>query len=221
MKRDMTFLLPIILFLLILPGCGGRLIDWGKKTVDQGTNIKENIKSARTYIRSNRVYNQFTLVGGFDSLWLADDVRTKYVELYALKNGKSKEATKIFLRRQLEENNHFISFYVLSVSDVEIGEKDSDWAIFLKIGENNFVPIELKKVELCSEYELIFGKKLNRFKTAYIVRFSAKDIEDAPLMQPTTQAISLVFRTLQKEVIQEWGIGINGQKETDEKETAA
>ena len=221
MKRDVTFLFPLFLFLLVLPGCVGRLVDWGKEKVDQGTNIKENVKVARKYIRSDRIYDQFTLVGAFDSLWLSDDVRAMYAQLYALKHGKIEEATKLSLRRQLEENNHFISFYVLSVSDVEIGEKDSDWALFLKINENNFVPIELKKVDLCPEYELIFGKKLNRFKTAYIVRFNAKDIENAPLMQSSSQAISLVFRTLKKEVVQEWNIGEVDREEEYAKEVVA
>lgn len=209
MKRDITLFLTASLFLTGLPGCA-RLIDWGKKSVDQGKNIKKETKKAQEHVRSTRVYDQFTLIGGFDSLWLADPVREAYAELYALKHGRSQEDNKVFLRRHLEENNHFISFYVLSVADIVIGEKDSKWTVFLKIGENHFVPTEFKTVELAPEYEAIFGKKFNRFKVAYLMRFNAKDIEDVYLMQPDTQEIGLVFRSVKKEVAHTWRIDQRG-----------
>lgn len=203
MKRNALSFLSTLLFLAILPGCG-RIIDWGKERVKQGTDNTKDVKVARDHIRSIRVYDEFTLLGAFDSLWLSDAVRNSYAELYALRHGKTDEAIKVFLRRQLEENNHFISFYVLSAVDISLGETNSDWNVFLKIGEHQFTPIELKTVDLSPEYIHIFGKKLNRFKMAYIVRFNAKDIEDRPLIQPSTPLISLVFKTVKKEVTQEW-----------------
>lgn len=210
MKRNAYFPLSVVLFLVFAPGCG-RIIDWGKERVPQATDTKKDVKVARDHIRSIRVYDQFTLIGNFDSLWLSDDVRNIYAQMYALKHGKSDEASKVFLRRQLEENNHFISFYIVSVVEETLGETDSNWTVFLKIGENQFTPIEVKTVDLSSEYVYIFGKKFNRFKIAYIVRFNAKDIEDQSLIQPTTDKISLVFKTVAKEITQEWLLDNTGK----------
>jgi len=193
----------VFLFLFLLPGCG-RIIDWGVENVDQGTNLCPNLCEARNQIRSSRIYDQFTLVGMFDSLWLNDLVREVYADLYALKHGRTEEEKKIFLRRQLEENNHFISFYVLSASEFVLGEVDSEWTLLLNIKDYYFVPTELKVVELVPEYEAIFGKKFNKFKTVYILRFNAKDIEDAPLIQPDTDSVNLVFRSVKKETVHAW-----------------
>lgn len=209
MKRNAIYIIVGFIFLMFLPGC--RLVDWGKSSVNQGIDLDQNIELARNYVRSSRVYDQFTLLGAFDSLWLADVVRETYADLYAVKHGKSEEEKKVFLRRQLEENNHFISFYLLSIADVVIGEKDSIWTIFLKIGDNNFMPTEFKTVELSPEYKRIFGKKFTRFKVAYILRFNAKDIEDISLIQPDIKKISLVFRTVNKEVEHTWDIDEKGQ----------
>jgi len=205
MKRDLTFFFSVALFLGMLPGCG-RIIDFGKSSVEQGEEIENDVEVARDYIRSSRTYDIFTLVGAFDSLWLADEVREMYTDLYALKYGKTEQEKKIFLRRQFEENIHFISFYLLSVADIPIGDKDSAWAIYLRLGDNNFVPVEFKKVELNPEFKLIFGKKFTRFKTAYLLRFNAKDIEDVSLINPGVDTVKLVFRTIEKEVIHEWNI---------------
>ncbi len=214
MKRDISFFFLSVLFLTFFPGC--RIIDWGKQNVDQGTNVETNITVAKENIRSSRIYDQFTLVGAFDSLWLADDIRELIADIYALKRGKSDEEKQIFLRRQLEENNHFISFYVLSPADILIGDKDSEWTILLKIGSHFFIPTEFKKVELSPEYKFIFGKKHTRFKTAYILRFNAKDIEDQPLINTKTDEIKLVFKTTKKEAFQAWHVK---QKEKPAKES--
>ena len=209
MKRDITFFLLFSFTLIALPGFG-RVIDWGKKSVDQGENIKKDLTKAKNHIVSSRIYDQFELVGSFDSLWLTDEVREAYADLYVLKRGRTEVEKKIFLRRQLEENNHFISFYMLSVADIVIGDKDSVWTVLLRIGDYNFMPTEFRSIELSSEYKSIFGKKFNRFKNAYIVRFNAKDIEDRSIIQPDTDTISLVFRTINKEAVQSWQIDKQG-----------
>lgn len=209
MKRNTHVSLSALMILMILPGCG-RIVDWGKGRVSQGADIKKDLKVARDHIRSNRIYDQFTLAGSFDSLWLSDAVRSSYVELYAARHGKTDEASKVFLRRQLEENNHFISFYILTVAQMPLGEANSEWTVFLKIGENIFTPVELKSIELAPEYEHILGKKLNRFKIPYLVRFNAKDIDDHTLVQPTTEKITLIFRSLAKELEQDWFVRPDG-----------
>lgn len=215
MKRNTYISLSALILLGFLPGCG-RVIDWGKSKVAQGTDTKKDMKATREHIRSTRVYDQFTLLGTFDSLWLSDAVRNSYVELYTERHGRNDDAMNVVLRRQLEENNHFISFYVLSAVDITLGETNSDWNVFLKIDEHQFVPIELKAVDLSPEYIHIFGKKMNRFKMAYLVRFNAKDIEDQFLVQPTTPSIALVFKTVEKEIVQEWLLTTTGTLKPEE-----
>jgi len=191
--------------MMFLPGCG-RIIDWGKKSVDQGKDVENELKSAKDTISSSRIYDQFTLAGAFDTLWLNDDVRSLYSDLYAKKRGKTESEKNLILRRQLEENNHFISFYVLCPADFVLGEKDSDWTVLLRVDGNCFAPTEFKKVELSPEYKLMFGKKMNRFKIAYVLRYNAKDIEDRLLIQSSTKMVDLVFRTTKKEIVQSWEV---------------
>ena len=96
-------------------------------------------------------------------------------------------------------------------TDIKIGEKDSDWTILLKIGDYNFVPTEFKTVDLSPEYKSIFGKEFTRFKTAYLLQFNAKDIEGISLIMPEIDEISLLFRTVEKQVLHTWKIDASGK----------
>ncbi len=203
MKHKIHNLIIASLALGGLSGCG-RVVDWAKDTFYQGKELEEYTAVPRAHTRSVIVYNQFTTAGRFDALWLSDKVRTDYADLYAFKLGKSVEQKKAFLRRQLEENNHFISFYVLSSYGLPLGNKDDQWALFLKIDDNAFAPIEIKAVDLSPEYQLFFGKKFNRFKIAYLVKFNAQDLNDRYLIEQNTKKIELYFRSVEKEVILTW-----------------
>jgi len=194
-----------IMLILLLPSCG-RVIDWGKRTFVQTPTIDASVAAAQKYIRSVISYDELTTRANFDVLWLSDDVRTNYANLYALKFGKTEEQRKIFLRRQLEENNHFISFYVLSLYEHPLGDVNSEWTLFLTIDDKNYSPIEIKTIELAPEYMHIFGKKYNRFKVPYSVKFDAKDINDNFLITPETKNITLYCRSLKAEVTFVWEI---------------
>ncbi|HLJ31598.1 MAG TPA: hypothetical protein VKU36_04125 [Candidatus Babeliales bacterium] len=193
------------ILVMLLPGCG-RVIDWGNRTFNQTPTIDTNISTAQQYIRSVTSYDELTTRARFDVLWLSDDVRNTYAYLYGLKFGKTEEQKKIFLRRQLEENNHFISFYVLSLHDWPLGDANSEWTLFLTIGDKNYSPIEIKAVELSPEYIHIFGKKYNRFKMPYSVKFDAKDINDNFLITPETTTMTLHCRSLKAEVTFVWDL---------------
>jgi hypothetical protein len=193
----------IIIF--FLPGCG-RIIDWGAQTFEQAPSLDASIVQAQEYIRSVTLYDQLTTRARFDALWLSDGVRTNYANLYALKFGKTEEQKKVFLRRQLEENNHFISFYVLSNYEYPLGDTNSEWTLFLDINGKHYAPIEVKSVELSPEYMYIFGKKYNKFKVPYSVKFDAKDIHDQHLITPDTEKITLYCRSLHSEVMFVWDI---------------
>ena len=195
----------MVIALLLLPSCG-RIIDWGMRTFAQAPSFKMNISEAQKYIRSVTLYDQLTTRAKFDVLWLSDDVRINYTNLFALKFAKTEEQRKVFLRRQLEENNHFITFYVLSLYNQLLGDAHSEWTLFLEINGKTYAPIEIKSIELSPEYIYIFGKKYNRFRVPYSVKFDAKDINDQFLITPETKNITLYCRSIISEVTFVWEI---------------
>jgi hypothetical protein len=67
----------------------------------------------------------------------------------------------------------------------------------------------------------IFGKKYNRFKVPYSVKFDAKDIDDNFLITPETKKITLHCRTLKVDVTFEWDLPIVLRQAQDEREAKA
>jgi len=195
----------LCVLLLVLPGCG-RVVDWVQDSFQQIPSLDTQCGISEKYNKTITLYDQFTTIAKFDVLWLSDEVRALYVDLFALKFGKTVEQKKTLLRRQLEENNHFISFYVLSLYEVPLGDSTSKWALFLHINGKNYAPIEIKTVELSPEYMCLFGKKFNRFKVAYVVKFDAKDIEDMPLVTQDTDKMELYFRSTSNEAVFVWDL---------------
>lgn len=198
------FLLAVLV--LGLPGCGCRVIDWAEDVFYQGTKLEQSAAAAQAYLKSIVVYDEFTTQAMFDALWLSDAVRTYYVDLCALKYGKSDEQREQNLRRQLAENEHFIMFYVLSLYDFPLKEKEAMWSLFLEINGNFYAPVELKSVDLTPEYKKIFGKSFSRFKVPYLVKFNALDIDNKPLITQETSHIALHFRSNEKETMLAWAI---------------
>ncbi|MCX5925685.1 MAG: hypothetical protein NT124_05330 [Candidatus Dependentiae bacterium] len=196
----------LVFYLVTIPGCG-RLIDWGKDALYQGETLTIDTAVAKKNIKSVAVYDQFTTQAIFDALFLSDDVRTACANVYARKWGKDKDQYTAFLRRQLEENKHYISFYVLSLYEKPLGESTSEWALFLRIDDKDMVPFEVKSIDMPPEYELLFGKRFNQFKIAYSVKFSMRDGEDNLVVSLNTKQIALVFRSMDKEVVLAWNSG--------------
>ncbi len=198
-----------VLVLTILAGCG-RVVDWGMYTFEQSADLQDISLDARRYVRSITVYDQFATAGIFDALWLSDDARTGYVDLFVRRRGKSDDFRNTFLRRQIEENRHFFNFYVLSPFDVPLAEPSSLWQLFLNIDGVLYSPIEFKVTEMEPEYRSIFGKKYTRFKEAYLIKFEAKDSDDNPIIKPDTKKICLHFRSNDKEAILSWELDKEG-----------
>lgn len=189
--------------IIFLPSCG-RLINWAKPAFYQGEFLKKEVSIAARYIRSIIVYDQFTVNGHFDVLWLSTEVRTAYVNLYTQKHGKDTEFKKTLLRRQLEEVQHYISFYILSNKAVALEDKNSPWSVFLTINNVNYEPVELKHAEIDPEYQLLFCKRMNKFKNAYLVRFEAKNEDERLLITSQTPSLMLKFRSATKEACLAW-----------------
>ncbi len=210
MKLNRSFFV-FVCALAVLPGCG-RLIDWGKSQFNQGDEVDEIDKRVKNYVRSIRVYDQITTRGIFDAIWLGDEVRTAYANLHTFRQGKSDEHSKAFLRRQLEENKHSISFYVLSLYEVPLGEPSSEWNLVLKVDDVTYAPVEVKKIELPYEYRLFFGTRhYTRFKESYAVKFNALDINEKPIIDSETTSIELCFRAADRRVALCWELDEAGK----------
>jgi len=193
------------IMLVGLSGCG-RVVDWGKELLPQGNSFKKDLSVAREYVHSVTAYDQLSTRATFDVLWLSDEVRSSYVRLFVDRRGKGEEQYATIVRRQLEENNFVLAFYVLCPFDITLGDADAEWMTFLRVNSAQYTPTEVKVVDLAPEYSAIFDKKISRFKQAYLVKFDARDANDVALITPTTEKLSLVFRSLRKDVTLTWQI---------------
>jgi hypothetical protein len=204
------------LLLCFVGGCN-RVVDWGTTIFDQGVDLENKAERAQRLIKSVFVYDQFTTEGMFDVLWLSDDVRMLYSDLYSMRRCKNEELRKAFLRRQLEENNHFITFYVLSPFDMQLADSQTRWSIFLKINDIFYCPIEISVVDLDFEYKAIFGKKFTRFKESYAVKFSAIDIDEKQILGSNTHNVELYFKTLNKQTKLVWNFNSHNCSTSNER----
>lgn len=152
-----------------------------KTEFPQGTSYDDNREVTHNNVRSTTIYDQFSTKGFFDGLRLSDEVRTAYVDLYCRKRGITGEARKATLNRHLEENKHWISFYLLAdVRDktyISLSEKGSSWTVYLDVGNKVMLQPEfIKEVDLEPEYQAFFAHRFNLFKTAYLIKFPIMDI---------------------------------------------
>ena len=191
--------------LIFLSGCT-RIANWAQCNFYQGQQAVIDTATVRSYIQSLTLYDQFTTVAQFDVLWLSDAVRTEFVQTHAHSLGKTQEQTDMLLQRQIDENNHFITFFVLTPYDMVLGQPNAEWMLFLEIQQTTFVPIEIKTIELSPIYQFYLGKKYNRFKNVYQVKFDARNAQDAPIITAETEHIALHFRSTQKEGMVCWEI---------------
>lgn len=168
MKRTFHFFIFISLFLL--PGCGG-VVNFVKNTFPQAQKYKTLMGKMRPYLQHLYLYDQFNTVALFDALWLSDEARTLYAQVYADMMGKNMQETSSFLRRQLQSNEHFISFYVLSTLDIPLSVKPIPWALHLEIDGKKYVPEEVKAVDLAQAYRMFFRTSFDEHKQAYEVKF--------------------------------------------------
>ena len=137
------------------------------------------------YLKSKRFYQFFETRAHFDALWMSDDISSLYAKLNAIKTGKSNEEHEAFLLRQLEENNHWMRFYVLAdiqdQSHISLNDSNSAWSLYLRTKSGNTItPLSVKEVSLEPEIQYIFGAKLSPFKTVYLIKFPTKNIAGIP-----------------------------------------
>ncbi len=196
----------ILSFLTVLSGC--RYKDWGMSVFNQGCKLDKYQQATCDFLRTVHIYDQFTTVGNFEVLWLSNEVRTIYSKLHAQQHCYNVERYKAFLRRQLEENNHYITFYVLATiphsRGVLLSEDTSEWSICLEIDGESYTPYEIKTIELKTEYKHLFGRSFTYAKAPYVVTFEARDIEGELLLSSAGQKLRLHFNTIGRTGFAEW-----------------
>lgn len=191
------------LILLLLSSCG-RIVDWTKSNFYQGEDVVLYDEQVMPFIQNVTIYDQLDTKAHFTVMWLSDPIRTAYAQLHTQRMGKNQTQYKAALRRQLEENNHYITFYVLSTHEVKLGVPESQWSLFLRVNERDYMPFELKEVELPIEYQQFFGRYWNRFKVPYIVKFCLTDENEDSIISDITESISLFVRSAEKEHAFTW-----------------
>lgn len=193
----------MVVVIAMSTGCS-RIVRWGTDTFYQGENLKDEASGAREYIRSATIYDQLTTDIMVDALWLSELVRTAFVHLHGRLHGYSDERMRALLRRQLEENNHFMDFYVLVPRSLALDDVLVGWSILLDVDGAIYAPIEIKSHDLGPEYREIFGSILTRFKAAYQLKFEALNAEDKPIITPAAKSFALVVRSSTKEARLVW-----------------
>lgn len=183
-----------LFFLVLFPSCV-KYYDVVTSEVPQGETLHDHRQIAYNYIRSQRVMDQFITRAVFDVLWLSNQTRIAYVD--DLCRSKSERERSALLKRQLEENKHWISFYVLA--DIRhdtyksLNDKNIEWKMHLKLSDGSRIePISIQECEIEAEYQRIFGYRFTTFKTGYLVKFPAGDPHEKRLFL-TDDPVTLVF----------------------------
>jgi hypothetical protein len=200
--KQYSFLFCIGL-LLLLSGCG-QFIEWGKQTLYQGESLSIDLASAQRYIRSVYCYDQFTLMTNFDVLWLSAPVRDLYTNVSVRSLGKNAKQKELLAIRVKEELKHYITFYVISPYNIVLDTPQSLWSLLLEIDTVLYHPAGIKTVELEPIYLAIFEKRVMRFCNSYQVKFDAINPENLPIISEQTKDISLLFRSIDKELRVSW-----------------
>lgn len=154
----------------------------------QGIEREKNEEVAKNNVRSAKIYNQWETLAQFDAIWLSEQTRDSYVDLYCVRRGKGAEARESMRAREREENKETISFYVLA--DVRdqfhpaLTDNDAAWTMYLNIKGKKVRPTSIIEVELDTEIQTLFGHRFvsPKFKTPYLVRFPARDAEGHPYL---------------------------------------
>jgi len=164
---------------------------------------------AYRYRRTALVYDVFQTKAIFNALWLSDEVRTAYVDVYGGKRGMDEQAKEEVLKRLLEENKHWLNFYVLAEMNdktyTSLSDKYASWTLFLTVDhDKKIVPESIKEVDLEPEYQLMFAKTFNLFKTAYLVKFPLKGELADRYARGAIKNIQLVVSSTYKERAMVW-----------------
>ncbi len=168
--------LRVLLFLVVcIPGCV-KYYDVAPTVFPQAAKVEYDRNLITHHVRHNTVYDQFTTLAVFDSLWFSDLMRKEFVAAYAAKRGLGAHAQDELLKRNLEENSHWFVVYVLADirhrSNNTLSEPHAYWTLSLTLDDQPPIAADKpKEVELDPELENFFRPYANSFKMAYKVTF--------------------------------------------------
>lgn len=201
---NIVFLLAV---LSLVSGCGSRYINHAKETFKQADIYEIDLKKARSFIRSEKEYDQFTTVGLFDVIWFSEDVQEAYRKIKLERFGVFDDKAQKQLDDNIENANKFITFYLLlppkDVQDiiythfdgVTYSQSNVDWNAVIEIDGKRYSPKEfIFERELDPELAYIFGKSANRYRSIYIARFET-DINGTKIINKNTKQLKLILRT--------------------------
>lgn len=176
--------LTLILLPIILSSCS-RLMNWGRKTFNQGCSVKDSLNCYKKLIRSTKVYDQLSTLGIFDSVILTKDVVDAY--------NKAAKANLKFSGT---------AFFILAFADRTDykplnSELTNEWAwhMYLMVNDKKLEPLYQKCISLPSEFKMLFGDKYTRFKSSYLVEFEKVRLDGM---------ITLCFKSLRKTTAISW-----------------
>lgn len=182
-------LLPIFaITLLTLAGCM-KTFDVVSTEFPQATHHEPSYNTIKDSLRSITLYDGFETRAHFDVLWMSDKMRSLFSSLRSAKLGHNPAERDAFLLRQLEENNHWISFYVLSEvyddAHISLTDENSEWSLSLQLPNGTkLMPLSIKEVDLEPEIKFVFGHRFATYKKMYRLNFSAKDLVGRMQVRP-------------------------------------
>ena len=185
--RKKLFIFLFAPVLMLFPSCI-KYYELSKQEFPQGKEYKDEREVVANNLKTASIYDEFETRAIFDVLWLSDETRETYVDLHCKKRGKDKQAKQALLRRQLEDNKHWTTFYILSdVRDkthVSLTDKNSLWSLYLTTTDGQKItPVSIKESEVEPEYQSLFGPRFNSFKRAYMVKFPVSDLNGKPYLK--------------------------------------
>lgn len=196
--------LGVLICVITIPGCA-RFTQWAHTQFHQGYEINYDLEIIDRYMRSVSIYHGIDTRGIFDVLWLGDEVRWLYTVVYSDHHAKTEQQERLFLRRQLEENEHAITFYMTALYGTALEDAATAWALILRVNDKEYRPRSIALLDPVEpEYRLFFGKKMTRFKQMYKIVFDTLDPSGAKIITPDTKSMRLIMHTLTIEDCVEW-----------------
>jgi hypothetical protein len=189
--------------------------DFAPTEFPQGKKQVDKRMVAQRHRRSTILYNEFETCAIFDALWLSDELRTAYVDLYGTRRGMSQDSQEAMLKMQLEENRHWITFVLLAdvrdKSFVSLGDSGASWTAYAQVDGKKFIPAEkkdgVKEIELEPEIQQFFGKTykpFTSFKTAYQIKIPVDKTLAEQIASGGINSLKLVVSSPYKEGVLEW-----------------
>lgn len=208
MKHAYSYLIVCIL-LCCLSGCT-RYACWVQDIFNQGTRVPTYVASGKKYVRSLHVYDYLTTLGLFEALWLSDEVRTIYARLCAQKRCLSDCQKEAYCDAECTKNDATTTFIVLAwvkgYTNTDLTDECPLWSLCLDVNCKRYPVCSIKIIDVCPEYQAMFGRVFTRFKTAYQVTFAVgQDALEA------AGRFALVFKTIGLEDSMVWCLNASGK----------